>query len=97
VVSSSEINRKLAEKRGKKKDTKNIDLKKDINPSTEDLKDKFRKKHDKKASHRYLVCKSCLGFYELHDGENPDDFSTCSCGGKLSYTENLDSFFNSKN
>lgn len=38
----------------------------------------------------YLICDECEGYYELKDGESPDEFSnTCECGGKLNFTENL--------
>jgi len=39
----------------------------------------------------YLVCEKCGGYYELQDGESPNDFSDkCECGGKLVYSENLE-------
>ncbi|HEX3013522.1 MAG TPA: hypothetical protein VHO92_04545 [Methanobacterium sp.] len=31
----------------------------------------------------YLVCSECGGYYELQEGENPEDFSVCECGGEL--------------
>ena len=31
----------------------------------------------------YLECDNCKGFYELQNGESPEDFSECECGGKL--------------
>lgn len=38
----------------------------------------------------YLVCDKCGGYYELKEGEKPEDFSDkCECGGKLRYVENL--------
>lgn len=38
----------------------------------------------------YLVCEGCGGYYELQEGERPADFSDeCECGGKLYYTETL--------
>lgn len=36
----------------------------------------------------YLTCEKCNGFYELHEGESPDDFDRCQCGGNLKYSEN---------
>jgi hypothetical protein len=40
----------------------------------------------------YLVCNKCHGYYELQEGENPDDFlDNCECGGSLNYVQNLDS------
>lgn len=37
----------------------------------------------------YLVCEKCGGYYKLQDGESPDDFEDCQCGGKLDYYETL--------
>jgi hypothetical protein len=36
----------------------------------------------------FLVCEKCGGYYQLQKGESPDDFESCLCGGKLTYTEN---------
>lgn len=36
---------------------------------------------------RYLYCEKCKGFYELEEDESPNDFESCQCGGKLTYTE----------
>jgi hypothetical protein len=36
----------------------------------------------------YLVCEKCKGRYELQDGESPNDFESCECGGSLKYFEN---------
>ena len=33
----------------------------------------------------YLECDNCKGYYELQNGESPEDFSECECGGKLVY------------
>ncbi|MCE7698420.1 MAG: zinc ribbon domain-containing protein, partial [Methanobacterium paludis] len=38
----------------------------------------------------YVVCEKCGGYYELEEGESPDDFESCSCGGKLKYVKNLE-------
>lgn len=39
----------------------------------------------------YLVCGNCGGYYELQEGENPEDFDDkCECGGKLRYSEKID-------
>ena len=38
----------------------------------------------------YLICKKCGGYYELQDGESPEDFSECECGGTLEYVNNVD-------
>ncbi len=39
----------------------------------------------------YLICQNCGGYYQLDDDESPEDFDSCSCGGKLIYSEYLDS------
>jgi hypothetical protein len=40
----------------------------------------------------YLVCNNCEGYYELQEGENPEDFNlTCECGGKLQYKKSIKS------
>jgi len=39
----------------------------------------------------YLVCMKCGGYYQLQEGESPDDFSDkCQCGGDLRYIESLE-------
>jgi len=35
----------------------------------------------------YLKCEKCGGYYELQEGESPDDFDVCECGGKLGYVK----------
>ena len=35
--------------------------------------------------HGYLECEKCGGYYELQEGESPDDFEKCQCGGNLNY------------
>lgn len=37
----------------------------------------------------YLICEKCRGYYELQEGESPEEFDKCLCGGKLRYVENL--------
>ncbi len=37
----------------------------------------------------YLVCNKCGGHYELQEGESPDDFEKCQCGGSLKYVPDL--------
>ncbi len=38
----------------------------------------------------YLVCKKCGGYYQLQEGESPDDFyDKCNCGGDLEYRVSL--------
>ena len=36
----------------------------------------------------FLVCEKCGGYYQLQKRESSDDFESCLCGGKLTYTEN---------
>ena len=31
----------------------------------------------------YLLCHECGGYYKLQEGESPDDFACCQCGGEL--------------
>ena len=38
----------------------------------------------------YLKCQKCGGYYKLHEGESLNDFTQCSCGGSLIYTESID-------
>lgn len=33
----------------------------------------------------YLQCKKCGGYYELQEGESPEDYDVCYCGGELEY------------
>ena len=44
----------------------------------------------------FLVCLDCDGYYQLEDNENPDDFESCQCGGKLTYTNNIEYYFEAK-
>lgn len=37
----------------------------------------------------YLICESCNGYYELKEGESPDDFENCQCGGNLRYVDEI--------
>jgi hypothetical protein len=39
----------------------------------------------------HLVCKKCGGRYKLKDGESPEDFKSCQCGGNLNYVQNFNS------
>ena len=45
----------------------------------------------------YLICKKCKGYYELQEGEFPEDFKECHCGGKLDYVESIELDKNLKN
>jgi hypothetical protein len=35
----------------------------------------------------FVICEECSGYYELQEGESPDDFEACQCGGNLKYVE----------
>ncbi|KAF5083375.1 zinc ribbon domain-containing protein [Methanobacterium aggregans] len=36
----------------------------------------------------YLVCDDCRGYYKLQEGESPEEFENCRCGGSLKYYGN---------
>lgn len=38
----------------------------------------------------YLICDECGGYYELQEGESPEDFGQCKCGGHLRYVEKIE-------
>ncbi len=38
----------------------------------------------------YLVCEECSGHYTLKEGEFPEDFVCCPCGGRLKYLDSLE-------
>ena len=44
-------------------------------------------KEHKNSGKGYLLCEKCGGYYELHEGESPEDFEKCECGGKLRYSK----------
>lgn len=37
----------------------------------------------------YLICSKCGGYYQLQEGEYPEDFGRCQCGGNLQYEEEI--------
>jgi hypothetical protein len=38
----------------------------------------------------YLICDTCQGYYELKNGESPEDFnSKCECGGNLEFKDKI--------
>jgi hypothetical protein len=39
----------------------------------------------------YLVCNKCGGYYQLQQGESPEDFEKCQCGGDLRFSKQLNS------
>ncbi|HML05558.1 MAG TPA: hypothetical protein VK426_07280 [Methanobacterium sp.] len=44
----------------------------------------------------YLVCTRCNGYYELEDGESPDNFEFCQCGGELVLVSDIKEYFNNE-
>ena len=38
----------------------------------------------------YLKCEECAGYYQLKEGENPEDYDRCQCGGNLEYVEQIE-------
>jgi hypothetical protein len=55
----------------------------------------FIKQHGR-GDMNFLVCINCDGYYQLEDNEKPDDFESCQCGGKLTYTNDIDHYFEAK-
>jgi len=41
----------------------------------------------------YLICKKCGGYYKLKEGEKPEEFEACECGGTLRYVQNFNAHF----
>lgn len=41
----------------------------------------------------YLICEKCEGYYQLQEKEDPEDFESCECGGKLIFVENLIDYY----
>lgn len=41
----------------------------------------------------HLICEKCGGHYELKEGESPDDFVSCQCGGSLKYVQDFNMHF----
>lgn len=37
----------------------------------------------------YLKCTKCEGYYQLQDGESPEDYDQCQCGGTLEYVDEI--------
>jgi hypothetical protein len=43
-----------------------------------------------KKDQHFLVCNKCGGYYELQEGESPDDFDReCDCGGHLEHQDHI--------
>lgn len=41
----------------------------------------------------HLVCKKCGNQYKLENGESPEDYKNCECGGELKYVQNFNMHF----
>ena len=41
----------------------------------------------------YLFCEKCGGYYKLKEGQSPDDFEFCECGGDLKYVQDFNMHF----
>lgn len=41
----------------------------------------------------YIICEKCGKGYKLKEGESPDDFDLCECGGKFRYVQNFGAHF----
>lgn len=80
MVSSEEI-RKILEKRRK---TDKVKSRANEKGESEELLKSEEKNHG------FLVCKDCNGYYELQEGEYPEDFEQCECNGELKYVMNFD-------
>lgn len=52
--------------------------------------DSFTEGYDFDITQGYLGCENCGGYYMLENGESPDDFDVCQCGGNLMYYDNID-------
>lgn len=48
-------------------------------------KTELENEQEEDTSYGYLVCSECKGYYELQEGENPEDFYECECGGILEF------------
>ena len=53
--------------------------------SSGEIKQRLGNKREGKVIGGYLVCDKCGGYYELQEGESPEDFGDCECGGKLNH------------
>ena len=41
----------------------------------------------------YLICEKCGGYYKLKEGEKPEEFEACECGGSLRFVQNFNAHF----
>ncbi len=40
----------------------------------------------------YLICNKCHGYYQLKNGESPEDFEGCECGNLLEYHKSIENY-----
>lgn len=40
----------------------------------------------------YLICEKCGGYYGLQEGESPEDFENCQCGGSLKHVDSIEKY-----
>ncbi len=45
----------------------------------------------------YLYCEKCGGYYKLQEGEAPEDFDNCQCGGNLKYADSINEVIKAEN
>jgi hypothetical protein len=53
----------------------------------------FTEGYDEDLSNGYMFCGNCEGYYALEDGESPEDFDVCRCGGSLRYYDDFEGLF----
>jgi len=59
-----------------------------LNSALNNIVDKI--KYLKPSVIGYLICNKCGSYYELQEGESPEDFDkTCECGGTFEYIANI--------
>jgi len=42
----------------------------------------------------YILCEKCMGYIKLKNGESPNKYKKCKCGGNLRYLEKKTDFLN---
>ena len=61
--------------------------------AVKDIKGEILEAEDS-ISYGYLLCPNCQGYYQLKNGESPEDFESCECGSRLEYLETLPKVIN---